>query len=101
MTRTRAMTRSSPWTPLRERTFRMPWLAQLGSNIGTWMQESVAAQWLLVGHVNAATLGSLVQTASLLPVTRSRSSRLRKRSRCPAGARNWRLYRDGAHRRRS
>lgn len=60
-------TRSSPWTPLRERTFRMLWFAQLGSNVGTWMQ-TVAAQWLLVGHANAATLVSLVQTASLLPV---------------------------------
>jgi MFS family permease len=52
---------------LRARTFRRLWFAQLGSNIGTWMQ-TVAAQWFLVGHSNAATLVSLVQTASLLPV---------------------------------
>jgi MFS family permease len=43
----------------------MLWLAQLGSNVGSWMQ-TVAAQWLLIGH-NAA-LVSLIQTASLLPV---------------------------------
>lgn len=67
MTQTRAATRSSPWTPLRDGTYRMLWFAQLGSNVGTWMQ-TVAAQWLLVGHANAATLVSLVQTASLLPV---------------------------------
>lgn len=58
---------TSPWTPLRQRTYRMLWLAQLGSNVGTWMQ-TVAAQWLLVGRADAATLVSLVQTASLLPV---------------------------------
>jgi MFS family permease len=57
--------RPSPWTPLRYRTFRALWLAQLGSNLGSWMQ-TVAAQWLLVGH--HASLVALVQTASLLPV---------------------------------
>jgi predicted MFS family arabinose efflux permease/quinol monooxygenase YgiN len=45
----------------------MLWLAQLGSNIGTWMQ-TVAAQWLLVPDPHAARLVPLVQTASLLPV---------------------------------
>jgi MFS family permease len=57
----------SSWAPLRNRTFRILWLAQLGSNIGTWMQ-TVAAQWLLVSHAHATELVSLVQTASLLPV---------------------------------
>ena len=59
--------RPSPWAPLRRSTYRMLFLAQLGSNIGTWMQ-TVAAQWLLVGRPDSATLVSLVQTASLLPV---------------------------------
>jgi MFS family permease len=54
-------------SPLRNRTFRILWIAQLGSNIGTWMQ-TVAAQWLLVDHAHASELVSLVQTASLLPV---------------------------------
>lgn len=58
---------ASSWAPLRIRAFRILWLAQLGSNIGTWMQ-TVAAQWLLVSHAHAAELVSLVQTASLLPV---------------------------------
>jgi len=56
---------ASPWAPLRLRTFRILWLAQLGSNVGSWMQ-TVATQWLLVDR--HATLVALVQTASLLPV---------------------------------
>ena len=35
--------------------------------VGTWMQ-TVGAQWLLIDEPNAATLVSLVQTASLLPM---------------------------------
>ncbi|WP_078900952.1 MFS transporter [Actinacidiphila yeochonensis] len=57
----------SSWAPLRLRTFRSLWLAQLGSNVGTWMQ-TVGAQWMLVHQPNAPTLTSLVQAASLLPV---------------------------------
>jgi MFS family permease len=56
----------STWAPLRWRMFRVVWLAQLGSNVGTWMQM-VGAQWLLVGQPNAAALVALVQTASSLP----------------------------------
>jgi MFS family permease len=56
----------STWAPLRTRMFRIIWLAQLGSNIGTWMQM-VGAQWLLVDEPRASTLVSLVQTASTLP----------------------------------
>jgi len=44
----------------------MLWLAELASNIGTWMQ-TVGAQWLLVDLRNAATLVALVQTAETLP----------------------------------
>ena len=61
------MTSLSPWAPLHRRIYRMLFIAQLGSNIGTWMQ-TVAAQWLLVGRPDSATFVSLVQTASLLPV---------------------------------
>ena len=55
----------SPWAPLAARTFRVLWLAQFASNIGTWVQ-SVGAQWLLLEH--GPTLVALVQTASTLPV---------------------------------
>ncbi|MGC1214983.1 MAG: MFS transporter, partial [Micromonospora sp.] len=58
---------ASAWAPLRVAAFRSLWLAVLASNIGTWMQ-TVGAQWLLVDQPNAATLVSLVQTASMLPV---------------------------------
>ncbi|MFK0173776.1 MFS transporter [Streptomyces sp. NPDC090306] len=57
----------SAWAPLRHRTFRTLWTAQLGSNVGTWMQ-TVGAQWMLVRQPHAAALTSAVQAASLLPV---------------------------------
>jgi MFS family permease len=57
----------SAWAPLRLPAFRSLWLAQLGSNVGTWMQ-TVGAQWMLVHQPDAPTLTSLVQAASLLPV---------------------------------
>ncbi|MFF4596105.1 MFS transporter [Amycolatopsis sp. NPDC001319] len=58
---------SSTWAPLRRHVFRALWFAQLGSNVGSWMQ-SVGAQWTVVHQPNAATLTSIVQAASLLPV---------------------------------
>jgi MFS family permease len=56
----------SAWAPLHVRAFRMLWIAQLSSMIGTWMQ-TVGAQWLLVDEPNAATLVALVQTAAMVP----------------------------------
>ncbi|MFG2887462.1 MFS transporter [Streptomyces sp. NPDC048297] len=55
----------SPWAPLAGRVFRALWIAQLVSNVGSWMQ-TVGAQWLLVD--NSAALVTLVQTASSLPM---------------------------------
>ncbi|QHC72143.1 MFS transporter [Rathayibacter sp. VKM Ac-2801] len=46
--------------------FRVLWFAQLGSNIGTWMQ-TVGAQWYLVEAAAGAAVVALVQTASLAP----------------------------------
>ena len=57
----------SPWAPLHNRLFRALWIAQLTSNLGTWMQ-TVGAQWMLVGDPRAAVLVPLVQTATTLPV---------------------------------
>jgi predicted MFS family arabinose efflux permease len=57
----------SPWAPMRIRVFRVLWLAQLGSLVGTWMQ-TVGAQWLLVDSPVAPTLVALVQTANMTPV---------------------------------
>ncbi|HEY3261862.1 MAG TPA: MFS transporter, partial [Pseudonocardiaceae bacterium] len=58
--------RESAWTPLRIKTFRVLWLAQLGSMIGTWMQ-TVGAQWLLVEEGGAPALVAAVQVAAMLP----------------------------------
>jgi MFS family permease len=56
----------SAWAPLSITVFRVLWFAQLGSNIGTWMQ-TVGAQWYLVDAAAGATIIALVQTASLAP----------------------------------
>jgi MFS family permease len=56
----------SPWAPLRSRVYRDLFIAQVVSNIGTWMQ-SVAAQWFLVEQHSSAVIVALVQTASLGP----------------------------------
>ncbi|MCM6763895.1 MFS transporter [Rathayibacter sp. ZW T2_19] len=56
----------SAWAPLAITAFRVLWLAQLGSNIGTWMQ-TVGAQWYLVEAAAGAVVIALVQTASLAP----------------------------------
>ena len=67
MTTTSHEVTPSAWAPLRHGVFRALWLAVLFSQLGTWMQ-TVGAQWLLVDEPNAATLVSLVQTASMLPM---------------------------------
>lgn len=69
MTTTLAPTTKAPspaWAPLRNRVYRVLFIAQLVSNIGLWMQ-TVGAQWFLVEHHSSATVVALVQTASLLP----------------------------------
>src|ERR1700742_178969 len=58
--------RPSAWAPLRNRVYRDLFMAQCGSNIGTWMQ-SVAAQWFLVERHSSDVIVALVQTASLGP----------------------------------
>jgi MFS family permease len=58
--------KQTAWAPLRIRVFRMLWLAQLGSLIGTWMQ-TVGAQWLLIDEPGAETLVAMVQVAAMLP----------------------------------
>src|SRR5829696_3877398 len=60
-------TDSPAWAPFRHRAYRWLWIGVLISWIGTWMQ-TVGAQWLVVDAPNAATLVSLVQAATTLPV---------------------------------
>ena len=57
----------SAWAPLRIRIYRMLWIAQFASNVGTWMQ-TVAAQWLMGDLSSDPLLVALIQTAMTLPI---------------------------------
>jgi MFS family permease len=58
---------ASPWAPFRRRAFFWLWLGVVVSSVGMWAQ-TVGAQWLFVHDPNAATIVTLVQTASTLPM---------------------------------
>ena len=57
----------SPWAPLRRRAFLWLWLGVVVASVGAWAQ-TVGAQWLFVHDPDAATIVTLVQTASTLPM---------------------------------
>src|SRR3954453_14860743 len=57
----------SAWAPFHVRVFRVLWIAQFTSNVGTWMQ-TVGAQWLMGDLSHSALKVALVQTAMSLPV---------------------------------
>jgi MFS family permease len=57
----------SAWAPLRIRVFRALFIAQLTSNVGTWMQ-TVDAQWLMGSLSRNPLYVALIQTATALPV---------------------------------
>ena len=57
----------SAWEPLRHRAFRILFIAQFASNVGTWMQ-TVGAQWLMGDLGGGALQVALVQTATSLPI---------------------------------
>lgn len=57
---------SSPWSPLRIPIFRNLLIADLVSDIGTFMQ-SVGAAWLMTSLTTSVTFIALIQTASALP----------------------------------
>ena len=54
----------SGWSPLRYQTFRRWWLAQLTSNVGSWMQ-TVAAQWVMTSLTTSALLVGAIQATNL------------------------------------
>jgi len=56
--------RTSGWSPLRYTAFRRWWLAQLTSNVGSWMQ-TVAAQWLMTSLTTSALLVGAIQATNL------------------------------------
>ena len=55
------------WSPLLYTWFRWIWIANVVSNIGTWMQN-VGAAWLMTQIAPSPLLVALVQTATNLPV---------------------------------
>lgn len=58
---------SSPWSPLRHRTFLMLWIATVVSNVGTWMND-VGASWLMTTLDSDPLMVALVQAANSLPM---------------------------------
>jgi MFS family permease len=67
MTQTSQSIPASPLAPFRHRAFFWLWLGVVVGSVGTWAQM-VGAQWLFVNDPNAATIVTLVQTASTLPM---------------------------------
>lgn len=57
----------SAWTPFRQRSFAILWLATLLSNIGTWMHD-VGAGWLMTELSPSPLLVAAVQAATTLPI---------------------------------
>lgn len=55
------------WAPLRQPIFRALWLAILGSNIGTWIND-VAASWVMAEQTGSPLMVAAVQSATTLPV---------------------------------
>lgn len=53
--------------PLRHARYRRIWLANLVSNLGTWIQ-TFASAWLVASLSQSAAITSLVQTATYVPV---------------------------------
>lgn len=54
----------SGWSPLRYTAFRRWWVANLTSNVGSWMQ-TVAAQWLMISLTSSAVLVGAIQATNL------------------------------------
>src|SRR3954454_17894551 len=57
----------SAWAPFHLRVFRILWIAQFTSNLGTWMQ-TVGAQWLMGDLTHDPLKIALIQTGTSLPV---------------------------------
>jgi len=66
------VTTSSPtppgaWAPLQISLFRALWLAIMGSNIGTWVND-VAAAWVMAERTGSPLMVALVQSATTVPI---------------------------------
>lgn len=62
-----AKTSDSAWAPLSVPVFRAFWLAALGSNICTWVND-VASGWVMTELSSSPMLVAMVQASSSLPV---------------------------------
>lgn len=58
---------ATAWTPLGNPVFRRLWIANVVSNVGTWMQNTAMA-WLMTTIAPSALMVSLVQTAASFPI---------------------------------
>jgi MFS family permease len=60
-------TATGAWSPLRRPLFRRLWIADVTSNVGTWMHDSAAA-WLMTLIAPSPLMVSLVQAATTIPL---------------------------------
>ena len=67
MTSPEGLEHVSAFAPFRVRAFKWLWVGIVLSSVGAWAQM-VGAQWLFINDPNAATIISLVQTATVLPM---------------------------------
>lgn len=58
---------ASPWQPLRQRVFRMLWIATVVSNIGSWMND-IGVNWTMLTLSANPLSVAMVQVASSLPM---------------------------------
>ena len=58
---------SGAFAPLRERVFRVLWIATIVGNIGTWVRD-VASGWAMTGLTSSPLLIALVQALGTLPL---------------------------------
>ncbi len=62
-----ATPKATAWSPLGRPLFRALWIADVASNVGTWMHDSAAA-WLMALLAPSPLMVSLVQAATTLPL---------------------------------
>ena len=55
------------WAPLQIGLFRALWLAIMGSNVGTWVND-VAAAWVMAERTGSPLMVALVQSATTVPI---------------------------------
>ena len=62
----KGLSTQSVWNPLKQAFFRMLWIANVASLIGTWMHE-VGASWLMTTLAPSPFMVAMVQTATTTP----------------------------------